>query len=398
MLIKYEFLKILRRKSTLIVMGVSLLIIGLLFTLPTLQFRIYNQDGRLTGLEGIAWEREQQQNIAATLTDEYIAGIIMEYQRLFENPDNVGFDGNERFLIGEAYWNFQSPHRLLLTMIARNYSTVAGFAGLDILFGLDMDADTGFYQVRNQRIEELLNAEYREMTGRQQEYWRAMNYNIDMPLQFGYYGGWEVIISSFELLMFAILAICIVIAPVFAGEYQAGTDSVILAGKYGKTKLITAKIIASFLFGLCAFMLHIFVAFGIPLMTFGIDGWNLPIQIANPIIPYSFTFLQATLINTAVIFMVQLALISFTLFLSSKMKTPFLVLIVVVPILFIPLFMTPTGTSGLYNLILFLTPYRSTLPQFGSYISYQFGGVVLNVLTMRAAVYGLLYSICTVGI
>ena len=137
-------------------------------------------------------------------------------------------------------------------------------------------------------------------------------------------------------------------------------------------------------------MLHIFVAFGIPLMTFGIDGWNLPIQIANPIIPYSFTFLQATLINTAVIFMVQLALISFTLFLSSKMKTPFLVLIVIVPILFIPLFMTPTGTSGLYNLILFLTPYRATLPQFGSYISYQFGGLVLNVLTMRVAVYGLL--------
>ena len=390
MLIKYEFLKILRRRSTLIVMGVSLLIIGFLFALPTLQFRIYNQDGRLTGLEGIAWEREQQQNLAAILTDEYIADIIREYQRLFENPDNVGFDGNERFLIGDAYWNFQSPHRLLLTMIARNYSTVTGFGGLDILLSLDMDADTEFYQVRSQRIEELLNAEYRGMSDRQQEYWRTVSQRLDTPLQFGYYGGWEVIISSFELLMFAVLAICIVIAPVFAGEYQAGTDSVILAGKYGKTKLITAKIIASFLFGLCAFMLHIFVAFGIPLMTFGTDGWDLPIQIANPIIPYAFTFLQATLINAAVIFMVLLALIGFTLFLSSKMKTPFLVLIVVVPILFIPLFMTPTGTNGLYNLILFLTPYRSTLPQFGSYISYQFGGLVFNVLAMRAVVYGLL--------
>ena len=387
MLIKYEFLKILRRKSTLIVMGVSLLIIGLLFTLPTLQFRIYNQDGRLTGLEGIAWEREQQQNIAATLTDEYIADIIREYQRLFANPDNVGFDGNERFLIGEAYWDFESPRRLLLTMIARNYGRPGEFPGLDILLNLDVSSGTDFYQVRNERIEYLLNAEYRNMTEQQRAYWRSMNHRIDTPLQFGYYRGWEIIVSSFELLMFVILAICIVIAPVFAGEYQAGTDSVILAGKYGKTKLITAKIIASFLFGLCAFMLHAIVSVGIPLMTFGTDGWNLPIQIANPIIPYSFTFLQAVLVNLAVIFLVQFAVIGVTLFLSTKMKSPYLVLIVIVPILFVPMFLTPTGTSGIYNLILFLLPYRSTMPQFGSFISYQFGGLVLDALVMRVVIY-----------
>jgi hypothetical protein len=124
-------------------------------------------------------------------------------------------------------------------------------------------------------------------------------------------------------------------------------------------------------------------------MTYGTDGWNLPIQLTGTLIPYTFTFLQATLINTAVMFIVHLALIGFTLFLSSKMKTPFLVLIVIIPVLFIPMFMTATGTSGLYNLVLFLTPYHSILPPFGRYISYQFGGMVLDVFTMRAVVYGL---------
>lgn len=42
-----------------------------------------------------------------------------------------------------------------------------------------------------------------------------MNSEVEEPFQYGYFGGWEVIISSFELLMFAILAICIVIAPGF---------------------------------------------------------------------------------------------------------------------------------------------------------------------------------------
>lgn len=41
-----------------------------------------------------------------------------------------------------------------------------------------------------------------------------MNSGVEEPFQYGYFRGWEIIISSFELLMFAILAICIVIAPV----------------------------------------------------------------------------------------------------------------------------------------------------------------------------------------
>lgn len=73
---------------------------------------------------------------------------------------------------------------------------------------------------------------------------------IKVPLQYGYFEGGEIIMSSFGLLVFAILSICIAVAPVFCGEYQAGTDAVVLAGRFGKTKLITAKITASFLFGL----------------------------------------------------------------------------------------------------------------------------------------------------
>ena len=122
------------------------------------------------------------------------------------------------------------------------------------------------------------------------------------------------------------------IAPVFAGEYQAGTDAVILSGKYGKTKLITAKIVASLLFGVLAFTLHILVAFGISLAAFGTDGWNLPLQINGTTVPYPLTFLEGTLINLGVIYLVLIAMIGLTLFLSAKMKSPYLVLIVMVSV------------------------------------------------------------------
>ena len=181
-------------------------------------------------------------------------------------------------------------------------------------------------------------------------------------------------------------------SPVFSGEYQAGTDAVILSAKYGKTKLITAKTAASLLFGTVAFILHIIAACAPVLIAFGTDGFDLPLQIANTAIPYPYTFLQAVLINIGIIYLVLLAMIGLTLLLSAKMKSPYLVLIILVPILFIPLFLTPNGTTGAYNLTLFLLPYRSAMPEFGKYISYQFGGLVLDALTVRAVLYGFLRS------
>lgn len=393
MLIKYEFLKILRKKSTLIVMAVSLLVTAFLFGLPVLQFQTYNQEGVIKGMEGIAYEKEQAAEISVPLTNEYITETIREVQQLFENPDNVGYDGNEQFLIEGAYWDGIAPRESLLNMIAKNYANPNESVGYNALPELDISEGTDFYGARQEKIEKLLNASSREMTEEQKDYWREMNSKVPDPFQYGYFAGWEIIISSFELITFALFAVCIVIAPVFSGEYQAGTDAVILSAKYGKTKLTTAKIIASYLFGVLAFTLHVVVALGLPLAAFGIYGWDLPLQIANTTIPYPFTFLHATLVNLGVVYLVLFAMIGLTLLLSAKMKSPYLVLIVLVPVLFIPLFLSPNGTTGAYNLILFLLPYRSTIPEIGKYVSYQFGGIVLDAFTIRAILYAFLTAV-----
>ena len=56
-LVKFEFLKILRRKSTWIIMAVSLLVTIFLFgLLPVMQFQTYNSSGVIRGLDGIAYK------------------------------------------------------------------------------------------------------------------------------------------------------------------------------------------------------------------------------------------------------------------------------------------------------------------------------------------------------
>lgn len=392
MLVKYEFLKIMRKKSTLIVMAASLIITAFLFGLPVIQFQTYNQEGVLNGSEGIKYTKAQYADVSVPLTDEYITGTISDIQQLFENPDNVGYDGNEQSLIGDAYWNSVAPRESLLRMIASTYVNPNESAGYNMFPSLDLSNGAGFYQARQDKIEKLLDTPSRRLSEQQKEYWRSMDSKVEVPFQYGYHEGWKIIISSFELLMFALLAVCIVLAPVFSGEYQAGTDAVILSAKYGKTKLTTAKIIASLLFGALAFTLHIIVAFGLPLAAFGIEGWNLPLQIENTTIPYPFTFLQTALVNLGVLYLVLTAMIGLTLLLSSKMKSPYLVLTMLVPVLFIPIFLSPDGTAGAYNLTLFLLPYRSAIPEVGKYISYQFGSIVLDAFSLRA----ILYTVLTV--
>ena len=279
MLVKYEFLKILRKKSTLIVMAISLVLTAFLFGLPIMQFQTYNQNGVIKGTEGIAYEKAQSENYSVLLTEDYITESIQEVQELFENPDNVGTDGNEKFLIGDAYWNEIAPGEKMLNLIAKAYSNPNEYVSYNHMPNLDVSNGASFYEAMEIKREKILNAASSDLSNEQKDYWRNMARNIDIPLQYGYYEGWEIITTSFELLMFAILAICIVIAPAFSGEYQAGTDAVILSGKYGKTKLITAKIIASLLFGTMAFVLHIIVACGLPLISFGVDGWNLRLQV-----------------------------------------------------------------------------------------------------------------------
>ncbi len=389
-LVKYEFLKILRKKSTLIAMAVSLLITAVFFGLPITQFQINNQDGVLRGLEGIAYEKEQYADITVSLTNEYVTETIREVQALFEDPDHIGYDGNEKFLIEGAYWNGIAPREKLLGLIARNYAAPNVSARYNALTDLDVSDGTDFYQARKNKIETILSDPSNGLSEAEKDYWRNMNSEVEEPFQYGYFGGWEVIISAFELLMFAILAICIVIAPVFAGEYQAGTDAVILSGKYGKTRLTTAKIVAALLFGVLAFTLHVLVAFGIPLAAFGMDGWNLPLQINGTTVPYPLTFLEGTLLNLSIIYLILIAMIGLTLFLSARMKSPYFVLIVVVPVLFIPMFLSPNGTTGIYNLFVLLTPYQSLVPRFNSYLSYQFGSVILDAFAMRGLVYVIL--------
>lgn len=100
---------------------------------------------------------------------------------------------------------------------------------------------------------------------------------VQVPFYFDYYDGWERMSSSFSIFLALVVSAIIVISlsPVFSDEYSQKTDAIILTTKYGKNKVIVAKLISSFIFTLVVYLFFATVNFILHAAIYGLDGGML---------------------------------------------------------------------------------------------------------------------------
>lgn len=251
-----------------------------------------------------------------------------------------------------------------------------------------------FYRIRNENVHSAIEHN-NHLSAVEKEYWKKKNSGIHEPYEYGYPLGWSIFGDTTQMLILCILGICIAVAPVFSNEYQSGTDAVILSTTYGKSRVIYAKIISSLLFGTIVFAVNAAAALLLPLLTFGTEGGNLPLQIMDSYCPYALTFSQSSFITLGTAYFVMLGLLAVTLLCSSKMKSSFTVLIVDILLIFLPVFFRYSENS-LWQHIYSLLPYPSLsgLSLFKEYLSYHLGGLVCNVNEMILLFYLFIVLIC----
>ncbi|MGN0203552.1 MAG: ABC transporter permease subunit [Coprococcus sp.] len=392
-LIRMEFKKIYRKRMNIFVTLCCFFATVLFFSLPFIQYRAWNENGiMLTKDEAVSYKKKCYNALAGTLTEERIARDIEEYQMIASDPDHLITErGGEVSFTDEIYFGYLAPRQSYLNMIGNTY-IYNGMGAVNIP-GIAPDDISGFYEARNETVKQRI-ADNTYLNETEQQYWLKKSLSISSPYEYGYVLGWANFGDTAGMLMICMLGICIAIAPVFAGEYQTGTDAIILSTRYGKNKTVTAKIIAAILFGTVVFAVNAAAALLIPLMTFGMEGGSLPLQIMDNTCPYDLTFAEAAFMTIAIAFIVMLGLTSLTLLLSAKMKSSYTVLIIDVMIIFVPVF-TGTGRTSLSSHILQLLPYQalSGLSQFKQYFSWSFGNIVLNLFSMTVLVYLLLSAL-----
>jgi hypothetical protein len=397
-----ELKKLAKKRMNMIVIAVCLLLIGVLFALPVKQYITLDTAGnQISGSDAIALEKEYENTFAGELTNTKISTDIAEYQALFDDPDNVSKDSTEKSLTDDAYFKYFFPYMDYWKLINGNYVSPTTYdSSFSAIKNMDIENGIDFYADRDKKVDTLLNSVYVDwnFSDNEKDFWYDRISSIQTPYEYGYHEGWEMLLSCMELFIIGIVGICICVSGVFSGEYQSGADSIILSSRYGKSKLVTAKVLAAFAYSLLTFTLFILVGCGIQLMAFGTDGWNLPVQVLSSIAPYSMSLSGAVLVSIATLYLVMLGMVSFTLLLSAKMKSSVPVLVIIILVMMLPMFLGISETSGIWNRILVLLPYRAVQPVFASdfygYFGYLLGGLTFDIVTVRMVVYAVMAIIC----
>lgn len=201
--------------------------------------------------------------------------------------------------------------------------------------------------------------------------------------------------DSGSWIVFIMIIICIGIAPVFAGEYQSKSDSLLLTTRYGKSKLIRSKILASIFY---TSIVYWSITIGYSIIYFlvlGANGSSLPIQLYNTSFPisYNLTMNQAVVLFLLVGYMATLCIMGVTLFLSSILKSSYSVIIVDFLFIIIPAFLYPSMGGYLWQHVLALMPSKIMEFKYDDYITYSFGNLMLNRPQMLCGFYILLLVI-----
>lgn len=148
-----------------------------------------------------------------------------------------------------------------------------------------------------------------------------------------------------KIYMFIGFILIIAISPIFSDEYTLGMDALILTSRYGKNKVITAKLTASFLFTLLVTGGTILIQTIGFLTLYGTSGFQGSVQM-NPLklmsdVPYLMTFSQAMIQMTLVwLFTALFTTLTCTL-LSAVCRTSFLSLIGGLVVYILPLVASP---------------------------------------------------------
>lgn len=313
------------------------------------------EDGKdLYGIAAIQLRKEYNRQLAGPLTVEKVADAIERYHKTRNDPKNL--DQGE--FTNEAYAKYAVKDQQIHNLIRFAFSPVREYDHY-IIDKLSPNDATAFYQKRMDKVNEYLNFEYSygNYSAEDKSFFMKMNESIPVPFQMDYVTGWEKVLQNMlGIFLISAFVIAICLAPVFAGEYQSGADSIILSSRYGRNKVIFAKLKASLIVSLGLIALALTTYTLLLLGICGFDGGSASVQIVDLMAPVPYTVFQTYLWTILIGGLACLLVGAVTLWLSSRMNTPFSVIIIVVILILGPLFIPSSKSSRFFNHMMDLLP------------------------------------------
>lgn len=383
MLLRFECKKLLNRRFTVITFFVLMLCIIALSILIISENTYYKVGGaRISGTEAIQANKASQAIPEGKLTKQKLLKAFHQYQTVMNNPS--GFKGGTNDLKDEVYVTELEPYENVLSLLRRNYSPMGRY-DYYILSSVSDEMIDQFYKVRHAKIQEIVNMNYSygNYSQTEKEFILNKDSKINTPFVYDYTNGWSDILQRgfFTAFLLIGLAVCVIIAPIFANEYQTGADAVVLSTRFGRKQIIHAKILAGFLVSSGIFFFATALFMIINFAAYGIQGWNASFQVLSFTSFYNLTIFQVFLCGLLLNYLIVMAVMSITMLLSSVCKTSFSAVIISALWVFVPLFIPSSKSSKLFNYIVNLLPSKAldTYTVFSVYDVYSFGQTVISL-------------------
>ncbi|AIQ69732.1 ABC transporter permease subunit [Paenibacillus graminis] len=355
-LTRFELQKITRKRSFLA--GIMIVILAALFltNMMVAGTWIINEDGeKLKGLAAISLRKEYDRKHAGPLTVDKVAEAVKRHKKITYDPKNLNAN---KELTSEAYAKFEVMDEQMDNLLRFTFSPVKEY-DYHVIEKLNSSSAQTFYQKRIEKIIDYLNYDYSygNYSVNEKDFFIEMNKSIPVPFQMDYVTGWQKVFQSLRSFFLIIsFVIAISLAPVFASEYQSGTDSVILSTRYGRNKIITAKFKASFIVTCGVTCIAIGTYTLLLLGSFGFYGADASVQMIDLLSPVPYTVFQTYLWVVFIGILACMLVGAVTLWLSSWMNSPFPVIIAMGIFLIGPLFIPASKSSLLFNQLMDLLP------------------------------------------
>lgn len=319
-LLKLELKRVLKTRLTLILLTLSLVLSLVMAYIPiTYSYvNLLDENGnseKLQGLDAIRYEKAVQSGTAGVVTPQKVRQAVEAYQSCMTK-------------YGVQYAN-QLPdgvyNREILPYFPLLHGIREAFADPDTgiapsTLDIDLEEVNHFYDVCEARLSSLMRLEQNDHPAAQEAAKRLYS-RVETPYQL--YPGYSTDAMDYQLLLsFLIVLFCAVItAPIFTSDYQTGADDIYRCTKYGRgkfalTKLLSALLICGTAFSFCAAVYL--------LVSNSLYGWECTktsIQMLYSIVNLPNQNLgQLQWVCAGGYLLCLLATVSFTLFLSSRLR------------------------------------------------------------------------------
>lgn len=352
-LIQFEIKKMLLRPLTL-------MIIFIMLTVNVITIFL-DRGGNIIQYQDIEMQRMEQSKYSGEINQKWANLIQTKLQAIRENPDNL-MSQEEKKRVQQDYLQRGYTKEYVDSMDNTAFLKPELINSLPYRILLDAESSSEFYN-NAQRYAILQGEIYRsEYDGKKGEVFANKveemygNLATNYTAYYDYNLGWVKLISMQYLMPFTLgIFLIITLSTIFSGEYSQKTDSLLLSSKYGKSKLIHAKIIAAFSvtvgLWLIAQIMNLLLVAGL----FNLQGAHTFVQdwVFNNS-PFPFTQLTNYLAVTFMSFIGLLFYAAVILFVSAKTKSPFISLLVSGVVLLFPVM---GGVSNIEGLIGEMLPY-----------------------------------------